>query len=84
MLKQVWIDVNQELPPDRWIGRIKVRFPVEGVIEKDCLGFQKKNPITDAENDFTYQHGTVDGRTGKWLTPRGTVTHWRKLVDIAE
>ena len=62
MLKQVWVDVSAELPPDRWIGRIKVRFPVEGVLEKDCLGFQRRDPITGAENDFTYQHGTFDGK----------------------
>lgn len=84
MLKQVWEDVATELPPDRWIGKIRVRFPVEGVLEKDCLGFQRKNAITGAENDFTYQHGTVDGQTGKWRTPPGTVTHWLKIVEIAE
>ena len=65
-------NVDAELPPDCWIGRIKVRFSVEGVLEKDCLGFQRKNSITGAENDFTYQHGAVDGRTGKWRTPPGT------------
>jgi hypothetical protein len=43
--------------------------------------FQKKNPVTGAENDFTYQHGTVDAKTGEWRTPPGTVTHWFKLVD---
>ena len=79
-MKQVWVNVNTELPPDRWIGTIKVRFP-SYVSEMECVGFQKKNPITGAENDFTYQHGAVDGKTGEWLTPPGTVTHWFKLVD---
>ena len=54
MLKQVWEDVTAtELPPDRWIGKIRVRFPVEGVLE-DCLGFQRKNAITGAENHCAF------------------------------
>jgi hypothetical protein len=48
---------------------------MEGVV------FQKKNPTTGGENDFTCQHGTVDGKTGEWRTPPGTVTHWFKFVD---
>jgi hypothetical protein len=33
------------------------------------------------ENEFTFQYGTLDGKTGRWLTPIPTVTHWLKLVD---
>jgi hypothetical protein len=73
MLKQVWTDVNVELPPDRWVGRIKIRV-AQGHLEKECLGFQKKNPITGAENDFTYQHGILDGQTDKLVIPPGAVT----------
>jgi hypothetical protein len=83
MLKQEWINVAAELPPDHWIGKIRIRV-AGAILEKDCLGFRKKNPISGVENDFTYQHGTVDGQTGKWLTPPGTVTHWLKLVENAE
>jgi hypothetical protein len=79
-MNQVWVNVNTELPPDGWTGTIKVRFP-SYVSEMVAVVFQKKNPMTGAENDFTYQHGTVDGKTGEWLTPPGTVTHWFKLVD---
>jgi hypothetical protein len=81
MLAQVWTDVNVELPPDRWIGKIRVRVPGRGVRELDCLGFQRKHPVTGAENHFAYQYGTVDGKTGRWGTPIPTVTHWLKLVD---
>jgi hypothetical protein len=80
MLKRVWVDVKKELPPDRWIGTIKVRFP-HRVSELECLGFQKNDPITGVVNNFTYQHGTVNGKTGEWNTPLGTVTHWFKVVD---
>jgi hypothetical protein len=52
--KQVWIDVNTELPPDRWTGPIKVRFS-NRVSEMECLSFQEKNPAIGAENDFAYQ-----------------------------
>jgi hypothetical protein len=80
MLKRIWVSVNTELPPDRWIGTIKVRLQ-HHVSEMECLGFQKKNPMTGVVNDFTYQHGIVDEKTGEWLTPPGTVTHWFKVVD---
>lgn len=81
MLKQVWVNVDEELPQDGWIGRIKVRFPTEGILQKECLGFQRKDRVTGAENDFTYQHGTIDSKTGKWKNPPGTVTHWLKIVE---
>ena len=81
MLQEVWTDVNVELPPDRWLGTIRVRIPGEGVLELDCLGFQKKNPVTGTENDFVFQYGVLNGKTGKWITPIPTVTHWLKLVD---
>jgi hypothetical protein len=79
MLTQEWIDVNVELPPDGWVGKILVRVPGQGVVEKQCLMFRKKSP-TGVENDFTYQHGILEGRTGT-ITPPSTVTHWLKLVD---
>ena len=69
------------MPPDRWAGKIRIRIPGEGVREIDCLSFQKKNPATGTENDFTFQYGTVDGKTGRWLTPMPTVTHWLKFLD---
>jgi len=79
MLTQEWTDVTVELPPDGWAGKILVRVQGQGVVEKECLIFRKNSP-TGAENDFTYQHGTLDGRTGR-ITPQSTVTHWLKLVD---
>jgi hypothetical protein len=47
----------------------------------ECVVFQKKNPMTGAENDFTYQHGTAGGKIGERRTTPGAVTHWFKLVD---
>lgn len=82
MLKQVWIDVNTELPPDGWTGQIKGVFPGERS-EKQCLLFQKKDPITGVENHFVYQYGIVDGKTGKVSTP-GKVTHWLKIIEDTE
>jgi hypothetical protein len=79
-MNQVWVNVNTDLPPDGWTGTIKVRFPSYASEMEDVV-FQKKNPVTGAENDFTYQHGTVDGVKGEWRTPPGTVTHWFKVVD---
>jgi hypothetical protein len=79
-MKQVWVNVDTELPPDGWIGTIKVRFP-SYASEMESVAFHKKNPTTGAENDFTYQHGTSNGKTGEWRTTPGTVTHWFKVVD---
>jgi hypothetical protein len=80
MLTQEWIDVNVETPPDGWVGDILVQIQGQGTVEKQCLIFRKRSPATGEENSFMYQHGTLDGRTGR-ITPQSTVTHWLKLVD---
>lgn len=72
--KKIWTDVNEDFPPDRWTGKIKIRA-AQGFLETDCFGFQKRNPITGAENDFWYQHGTVARETRQDLMPK-SIFNW--------